>query len=99
MTDAGKTVQVAGVDLQFPDITTLEARIEDEKQALLALEQGPLTRDPRNADAWRDVERRAATMRDLLFALDDWVKADEALLDRQIEDALAAIRALGAPII
>jgi len=64
VTDAGRTVRTGGADLHFPDMATLEARIDEEKRALLAIEQGPLRRNPRDTAAWRQVERHAAIMRD-----------------------------------
>ena len=95
MTGPGRTVRTGGAELHFLDMTALEARIDEEKRTLLAIEQGPLRHNPRDTAAWRQVERHAAVMRDLLFALGDWVKADEAALDSEIEEARAAIRALG----
>ena len=90
----GRVVRVGGADLHFVSVETLEARIETTKQKLLAIENGVLSREPRNADAWRQVERHAAELRDLLFGLQPWLEETEAALDREIEEAREWIRAL-----
>ncbi len=95
MTGPGRTVRIGSTDLHFSDMAALEGRIDEEKPTLLAIEQCPLRHHPRDTAAWRKIEHHAAIMRDLLFALEDWVKADEAALDSEIEEARAAIRALG----
>ena len=89
-------MRAGDADLHFSDIAALETRVKAEQRALLQIEAGPLTRDPRDQAAWRDVERHAATLRDLLAALDDWIAADQVDLDRDIEQARAALRQIGA---
>ena len=89
-------VRVGDADLHFSDIGALEVRVKAEQRALLQIEDGPLARDPRDQSAWRDVERHATALRDLLAALDDWIAADLADLDRDIDAARAALRQIGA---
>lgn len=96
MRDTGRTVRVGDADLHFSDFAALEVRVKAEQRALLQIETGPLARDPRDQAAWRDVERHAAALRDLLTALDDWIVADLAELDRDIDAARAALRQIGA---
>lgn len=88
-------MRVGDADLHFQDIGALEAKIEIAKTKLLAVELGVLEREPRNAEAWQMVERYAAELRDLLVGLHTWIEEDEAELDRAIEEARKAIRALG----
>lgn len=95
----GRTVRVSGVDLHFATIEALEERAEQEKRALAALEAGPLTRNPRDLKAWAEVEQHAATMRDLLFGLDDWIKAEEAELDAEIAAVRRLIADLGGKLL
>ena len=96
MSGAGRSVQVDGVDLHFSDIAALEVRVKAEQRALLQIEDGPLARNARDQAAWRDVERHATALRDLLTALDDWIAVDLADLDRDIDAARAALRQIGA---
>lgn len=95
MSGGGKMVRVGDTDLHFSDIAALEACIVEEQRALIAIEEGPLNRDPRDLNAWRDVEVHAAWLLDLLGALDAWIANDDAKLDREIEAARQSIRALG----
>lgn len=91
----GRTVRVGGIDLHFANIEALGARAGKEQRALAALEAGALTRNPRDPKAWAEVEQHAATLRDLLFGLDDWIKAEESELDAEIEAVRRLIADLG----
>lgn len=95
----GRSVRVGGVDLHFASIEALEAHAEMEKRALAALEAGALTRNPRDPKAWAEVEQHAATLRDLLFGLDDWIKAEEAELDAEIAAVRRLIADLGGELL
>jgi len=95
----GRTVRVGDVDLHFNDRAALEARIDAQRCALLEIEKGPLTNNPRDLSAWSDVEMLASKLHDLLSALDVWVADDEASLDQEIEAARQSIRQLGTTVL
>lgn len=90
----GRAVRVGGADVYFASIEALEARVEEEKSALIALDSQLLAHNQRNPDAWAKVEMQAAILRDLLFGLDDWIKEEEAGVDALIADLRQQIRSL-----
>ena len=87
-------VKVAGEPVTFTSFESLEAEAEIQRRAIKQVEEGSLAANPRDADAWRRLEARAADLLALLTGMEAWISAEDADLDRAIEAARAAIRDL-----
>ena len=87
-------VKMAGQPVTFTTFQALEAEAAIQRQAIRQIEEGSLAVNPRDPDAWRRLEARAADLLALLTGMDAWIAAEDAELDREIEAARAAIRAL-----
>ena len=89
---ASVVVQVAGESVTFTSFENLEAEAAIQRRAIKQIEEGSLAANPRDADAWRRLESRAADLLALLSGMEAWIAAEDADLDREIELARAAIR-------
>jgi len=95
----GRMVKVGGADLHFATIEKLEERAKEEENALHALNDGALARNPRDGAAWAKVEQHATILRDLVFGLDQWIRAEEEALDSEIATLRYRISSLGGEVL
>ena len=89
---ASIVVKVAGEPVTFTSFESIESEAAIQRRAIKQIEEGSLAANPRDADAWRRLEARAADLLALLTGMEAWIAAEDAELDRAIEAARAAIR-------
>lgn len=87
-------VKMAGQPVTFATFEALEAEAGMQRRAIRQIEEGSLAVNPRDVDAWQRLEARAADLLAVLTAMEQWIAAEDADLDRAIEAARAAIRQL-----
>lgn len=89
---ASVVVKVAGEPVTFASFESLEAEAAIQRRAIKQIEEGSLAANPRDPEAWRRLEARAADLLALLIGMEAWIVAEDADLSRAIEAARAAIR-------
>lgn len=85
-------VKVGGTSRTFTAFEDLKFEADVQRQAIRSIEAESLTVNPRDVEAWRRLERRAADLLAVLSAMDAWIDADNADLDAEIEAARAVVR-------
>lgn len=90
--DRTVVVQINGLAETFVSFEALEQRAASLRKAILDVETGSLSVDPRDPTAWLRVERLATDLLAVLTAIERWLDRDDEQLQTEIDAAFRAIR-------